>query len=101
VNGSPTARYDAAQRAYVIERVAGESDARVELAASPEHPLVNPALVVPNWSGTARATVEGAALTAGEQAQLGYIEELEGRTLVVYLPLTATSPVIVTLTREK
>ncbi len=43
VGDGGTARYDAAQRAYVIERGATAGPVRIEIAASTQQPLVNPA----------------------------------------------------------
>jgi hypothetical protein len=97
ISGGGTARYDAAQRAYLIEGVTGSDPIRIEIAADPEHPLVNPAFVVPHWRATATAAIEGVPETTGDQAQLGYVDRLEGRTLIAYLPLTAMSRVNITL----
>jgi hypothetical protein len=97
ISGGGTARYDVSQRAYVIEGVTGSDPIRIEIAADPEHPLVNPVFVVPHWRTTATVTIEGVPEATGDQAQLGYVDRLEGRTLIAYLPLTAMRRVNITL----
>lgn len=92
--GVGSVRYDQSQRAFLVEHVAADAPIQLELSASTEHPLVNPAIIVSGWRGTASVDIEGAS---GSGLQLGYVDKLEGRTLVAYLPITATSPVIVTL----
>ena len=102
VSGSGTAHYDASQRAYIIEGAATEAPIRIDLAADAEHPLVNPAFVVPHWPDNATATVDTVpATTTAERSQLGYVDRLEGRTLIVYVPINATVPVSVTLTPRR
>jgi hypothetical protein len=97
ISSGGTVRYDASQRAYVIEGVSGRDPIRIDIAADPEHPLVNPVFVVPHWSNTAGAVVEGVPQAATDKIQLGYVERLEGRTLIAYLPWIATNRVTVTL----
>jgi hypothetical protein len=53
--------------------------------------------VVANWRGRASVSVSGAA---GGEARLGYVDKLEGRTLVAYLPIEAEGRVVVTLTPQ-
>jgi hypothetical protein len=96
-----TARFDTAQRAYVIDGPGSAESLRIGIDASQDHPLVNPVFVVANWTGTASVELEGVVSAATGRAQVGYVDRLEGRTLVVYFPLTATSPVSFVLTRNK
>jgi hypothetical protein len=96
-----TARFDPAQRAYVIDGPSGAETLRIDIDASQDHPLVNPAFVVANWTGTASAELDSGGSMATHRAEVGYVDRLEGRTLVVYFPLTATSPASFVLTRNK
>jgi len=98
VSGSGVAHYDASQRAYIIEGAPADAPIRIDLAADAEHPLVNPAFVVPHWPDNATATVDTVPATTADRSQLGYVDRLEGRTLIVYVPISATVPVSVTLT---
>jgi Concanavalin A-like lectin/glucanases superfamily len=95
ITGPGTAHYDTAQRAYVIEGVSNSGTTGIEIAAGPEHPLVNPAFVVPHWNGVAHVSVEGAP--RDQQIKLGYVERLDGRTLIAYVPLSAQQPVKIIL----
>ena len=90
-------RYDQAERAYVVDGAKASQPVRIEISADDAHPLVNPAIVVPDWRGRASVSVTGAA---SAEARLGYVDKLEGRTLVVYLPLEARGQLMVTLTPE-
>ncbi|MFA6114642.1 MAG: LamG domain-containing protein [Sphingomonas sp.] len=99
VGDGGTARYDAAQRAYVIERGATAGPVRIEIAASTQQPLMNPAFVVEGWQGNARVTIEGAR-TGDAAPKVGLVETLQGRRLVVFAPLQAEQSLVVTLTPE-
>ena len=93
-----TSAYDAAQRAYVLTRESGKvKTLRVTLGASKDSPLVNPVLVVPNWSADAPAklTVSPAQPTDVRQ---GVNRRPNGvNALVVWMELTAERPVEVRL----
>jgi hypothetical protein len=90
-------RFDQAQRAFVVEGAAPGRPVRIEILADEAHPAINPAIVAPNWSGRASVSVDGAPLSG---ARLGYVDKLEGRTLVAYLPLEAKARLTITLTPE-
>lgn len=94
--GDGNVRYDQSQRAFLV--VGNRAGAAVSLSidASEAHPLVNPAIVVPGWAGAASIRVNDKAYNA----QVGYVDKIEGRTLVAYLPLTAISRTTVTLTPQ-
>jgi hypothetical protein len=97
----PTARadgtevgYDPAQRAYTLAARADRAPISLAIEASADKPLVNPAFVVRGWSGGASVRVDGAQ--AG-RAQIGHVERLDGSSMVIFVPLTATAPVHVTI----
>ncbi len=70
---------------------------RIEILADEAHPVVNPAVVAANWSGRAHQRRTAAPLSG---ARLGYVDKLEGRTLVAYLPLEAKARLTITPTPE-
>jgi len=80
--------YQAAERAYVLRREGGAGRARITLRATVESPLVNPALIVRNWSGGARVLVNGKP--AG---RIGQVFRLEGTDLMVWIELESRQPV--------
>jgi hypothetical protein len=96
LSGAGAVRYDQSQRAFVVEGARTDRPVTISIDASTDHPLVNPAIVVPGWSGTATAIVDGQV----RGAQLGYVDKLEGRTLIAYLPITETRRITVTLTPQ-
>jgi len=95
VTGASAVRFVASERAYVIEGAG--SEVRVDIEADREHPLVNPAFVVPHWTGGVHAVVEGNSA----RAAVGFVDRLDGRELVVYFPLDATDRVSFMLTRTE
>jgi hypothetical protein len=101
VTGAAAARFDANERAYVIEGPNGGGTIRIDINASHEHPVVNPVFVVPHWTGGARAVLEGDSPGASHRAEVGYVEGLDGRKLIAYFPVTATDPVSFVLTRTE
>ncbi len=86
--------YDPAQRAFTVR---GNTTAPVALqvAASNDRPLVDPAFVFDDWHGTATVTVDGHAV---DGARLGYVKGLTSTRLIVYLPVRTTKPTTVTIT---
>lgn len=98
VAGARSVRFDQAQKAFVVEGAASGRAITLTIEASPDRPLVNPAIVVPGWTGTASVAVTGARSGV---PQLGYVDRLEGRTLVAYLPMTAVGQVTIKLTQDQ
>jgi hypothetical protein len=95
LSGGTVVPYDAAQRAYILPA----SDARalrMTLHASARSPAVHPAFVVPGWRGAAELKVVSGADSSPE-ASVGYLNELKGSSLVIYLPVTATGDVVLEL----
>jgi hypothetical protein len=87
--------YDAAQRAYVLPPTEAHT-MRMTLHASAVSPAVHPAFVVPGWRGPAEMQIISGA-DSSVQARTGYLDELEGSRLVIYLPVTATADVVLEL----
>jgi hypothetical protein len=87
--------YDAAQRAYVLPSIEART-MRMTLHASVTSPAVHPAFVVPGWRGPAGMQVISGA-DSSVQARMGYLDELEGSRLVIYLPVTATGDIVIEL----
>ena len=69
---------------------------RMTLHASATSPAVHPAFVVPGWRGPAEMQVISGA-DSSLQARIGYLDKLEGSSLVIYLPVTATGDVVLEL----
>lgn len=99
-DGGAVATFDRAERAYRVSGAAGGAPIRIEIAASAERPLINPAFVVDGWTGNASVTVSGTAGSTPVIPQLGYVDRLDGRRLVAYLPMTAQGPVTIVLQPE-
>ncbi len=86
--------YDPAQRAYVVRRTADAppSAFEVTLRGSQASPLVNPALVIENWSGAASVQVLGHA-QIDSSIRTGAASNIESRSLVVWCPLEETGEI--------
>ena len=87
-----TVPYDAAQRAYVLPVVHNRT-LRMTLHASTTSPVVHPAFVVPGWQGLVEMQIVSGA-DSSVQARIGYVDALDGRKLVIYLPVMATGDVV-------
>ena len=103
LTGTGRVHYDLSQRAYVVEGadVAAGASIRIELTADTAHPVVNPVFVVPGWPHGVAAIVESSSGPQEGKAQLGYVDRLEDRTLIAYLPMNTTEPVTVTVRPER
>jgi len=88
--------FDQEQKAYVLELLyPREVDVlNLKLEASPDSPLVHPAIVVKNWpaGAAARVDVDGVKPKA-EDIRVGLERGLEGDHLVVWLGLETTKPI--------
>jgi hypothetical protein len=91
--------YDPAQRAFVIRRDAAISPQplTITLTATPDRPLVNPALVVENWGGQAKVRVNGKALSGKDSVRTGVSHNEGVATLIVWLKLEASSKTVIQL----
>ncbi len=91
------ARYDPAQKAYVLAKKAGQAGtATIEIDASAKSPLVNPALILKHWGDdSASVTLDGTALPPGPDCRIGRNRTLEGTDLVVWLRQESSRPVTV------
>ena len=87
--------YDTAQRAYVLPATEART-VRMTLHASATTPAVHPAFVVLGWRGPAGVRVISGA-DSSVQGRIGYLDELDGSRLVIYLPVTATGDVVLEL----
>lgn len=98
--GAPASiEYDPAQRAFVVEASGSRPQAplTVRFAGTPERPLVNPALVIHPWSAAASVRVSREGEPVAIPVRQGIEHHLDGDSLVLYLELTATSPVAITI----
>jgi hypothetical protein len=96
--------YDSAQRAFVLSRKSSTQGSLLEmtLEASPDAPIVNPAIVVKNWGeATPRLKFNGESVGWGTGFRYGLERNLEGTNLVVWIQKQSTQPVRLTLTADK
>jgi hypothetical protein len=95
--------YDPAQRAFLVHQSSSQAQGplAIRISGTAEHPLVNPAFVVDHWSSPATVRVELDGKKAEVPVRLGIEHHLDGDSLVVYLELTATSPVLVNIQPPK
>jgi len=92
-------QYDPAQRAFVVHRTAGTAAATltVTLAASADNPLVNPAVVVENWTGRATVRINGKVVAGKDHVRIGS-SNLEGASaLIVWFKLDASAKTVIQL----
>jgi len=93
--------YDPTQMAYVIaSRNRGKaSELKIELAASKESPVINPALVIKGWGESdAELKLNGREIKRGKDFRLGHRNTVEGSDLIVWIKTESTEPVQITLT---
>ena len=92
--------YDPGQRAYVLARDIGGQTATVTLRASPDSPIVNPALLIRNWDANARIRINGEPASQAGQVRLGHVNRLSGTDLVIWIELRSIIPVRIELEPE-
>ena len=94
--------YDRSERAYRLARsVEAARSLDLSLAASPESPVRNVALVVEGWGEAgASLALDGRAVPRGAGFRFGHRRTLESTDLVVWIETRRESPVRIRLTRE-
>lgn len=90
--------YDPSQRAYLLQ-VVQRRPLRITLHGTDASPVFHPAIVIAGWIGGAKISVKGAAPGSPEPS-IGHLDGLNGSTLVVFLPVAASSDVDVTVSPQ-
>jgi hypothetical protein len=99
-SGFTSRGYDQTERAYQIKcKNNNESEPlRLELLASKEHPLINPAFVITGWGDRdAILKVDGKAVKRGKEFRFGHRRNPDSIDMIVWVRLTSTSPVDIVL----
>lgn len=102
--GFESAGYDPAQRAFILSRANGAASGTLELTldGSPDSPLVDPAIVVKNWGdANPLLKLDGKRQPWNQHFRFGLVHTLEGTNLVLWMQMQGTSPVRLSVTREK
>jgi len=92
--------YDRGQRAFVLRR-SGRSTRglQIRVAASKDHPVYNPALVLLDWGASdAGLTIDGEEIAQGPDFRAGHRYRLEGSDLIVWIRHEAIELFEITLT---
>ncbi len=92
--------YDRSERAYKITRANqdGSAPLRLSLAASPECPVRNVALIVSNWGDHGAAlAVDGQRVSRGPRFRYGHRYTLQGTDLVVWIEASSQGPIAIQL----
>jgi hypothetical protein len=95
--------YSLDDRAYHFSTVAKKhSKLDMHLQASGSSPAVNPAFVVDGWGHVGAALrLNGHALIEGKDFRMGYIDRLEGSSLVVWVHAQLTSAADISVVPEE
>ena len=91
--------YDQSERAYVVEKT-GTGSQRLEfiLEASKESPVLNPAVIVKNWTGeSAACSIDGREIKRGKDFRYGIRKSALSSDLIVWLSLDKQKPVEIQL----
>lgn len=91
--------YDFTQRAFILDcQTQGESLA-LNVLASEDTPLLNPAFVIKNWGNAdADLALNGKPIPRGADFRLGHRHILEGSNLIVWIKTFSTETTRITLT---
>ncbi|WP_176556231.1 LamG domain-containing protein [Rubellimicrobium rubrum] len=97
--GVTSRRYEALERAYVLDCGDGIAELSLRVEASRGSPLVNLALVVRNWRGSQSPSVwmDGNAVPPGADCRIALRETLSSRDLLLWLRIRSEVPVALVL----
>ena len=96
--------YDQTQRAFVLSSTKSCDAKKLEftLAASKEHPAINPAFVIKNWGDNVVAlTLNSKAAEHGKAFRYGHRHTLEGTDLIVWILAESMEPMRVVLQKAQ
>jgi hypothetical protein len=95
--------YDPAQRAFLVKgsRSQPQGPLTIRISSTAERPLVNPVFIVDHWSTPVSVRVDLDRKEPVIPVRQGIEHHLDGDSMVVYLELTATSPVVITIESAK
>lgn len=93
--------YDRGQRAFVLEQ-SGEStgDLKIQVAATEDSPIYNPALVVLGWGTSGASMAIDGEKVQDARFRVGHRHQLDDSDLIVWVEHEATDPFEMTLTRR-
>ena len=100
-DGFQSEGYDPAQRAFVVVRKSAGNPAALTLTlqASDSSPVLNPGFVIKNWGdGAAQLRINGKPVNWGKDFRRGYVRNLDGTDLVVWIRQESVMPVQIALT---
>jgi hypothetical protein len=100
-NGAIQGAYVPQRRAYELELAEGAAGpVEVQLEATLESPIHNPAFVLKNWGeGVVTVTVNGRTMSPGKDLRVGHLTRLEGSDLVLFLFLNETAPIKIAIAK--
>jgi len=87
--------YDPTQRAFLL-KVSEPKTLQITLHGTETNPVFHPAFVLAGWSGGARISVKGREAHSFEPS-IGRVNQLDGSSLIVFLPVAASSDITVTI----
>lgn len=93
-------RYDDVERAFMLERTKADTEElEMEISASTDSPVYNPAFIIKNW-GDVNAALElnGEEIPRGKDFRYGLRHTLEGSDLIVWIKYQSSEPLEISLT---
>ncbi len=92
--------YDQAERAYLVEKSESGKPAplKIELEASEDSPLLNPAIIIKNWGNQmATLSINGKSIPKGEDFRQGIRKGPLGEDLILWIRQDMQKPVTIVL----
>ncbi len=94
-------KFDQVQRAFVVD-AGGLNQIAMEINASKESPLLNPAFVLSDWGNDgAQFYMNGKLIKEGSDFRVGHEQRLKAADLVAWLKYASEKPVKIKIVRSK
>jgi hypothetical protein len=98
LSGAVDARYEKAQKAYVMD--ATGADVSLSIEASDKSPLKNPCFVIRNWNrGEVHLSVDRKDLSPGKDFRYGFVPTETGYDLVAWIQTELREPATIFISR--
>jgi hypothetical protein len=95
--------YDQSERAYLIEKADNGNTLplRLEVSASDDSPLINPAIIIKNWGRkTASLSINGEKILPGKDFRQGIRSTTLSEDLIIWIKLNKVKPLNIILKQE-
>ncbi len=96
-------QYDKSEKAYIIEKskLNKSNELELRIGASPDSPLINPAIIIKNWGrDLAEVKIDGKLMKQGDRLRQGIRSTAQSDDLIIWMELESVKELKLVLNRK-